>query len=99
MKLTLKESKYIVAVHDNGSMISASKMLGKSAPCVSYNIKYIEDRLGSVIFNRRELDNRKVTTTEIGDKIVKQARDNIIAAKKLIDIEDNKTEDDWWGDE
>ena len=81
--MTLNQLKYLVTINECGNITLASKKLNLSQPSLTMQIKKLEDELGVKIFNRK---NKPFVITELGQKIISQAKKGIIRGKKINDI-------------
>lgn len=78
--MTLTELKYMIAVAEEGHFGRAAERSFVSQPSLSASIKNIEQELGVRIFERGK---RGVTTTEVGNEIVAQARRTLEEAARI----------------
>lgn len=69
--MTLQELRYIVAVAEEASFTRAAERVFVSQPALSASVQKLEEELGVSLFERRR---GAVVTTEIGHKVVAQAR-------------------------
>ncbi|WP_462267077.1 LysR substrate-binding domain-containing protein [Mucilaginibacter sp.] len=69
--MTLVQLEYIVAVDTYKSFVQAAEKCHITQPTLSMQIQKLEDNLGVQLFDR---SHQPVTTTEIGQEIVMQAR-------------------------
>lgn len=81
--MTLVQLEYIVAVDTHKSFIAASEKCFVTQPTLSIQIQKLEDALGVKIFDR---SRQPITTTEIGTRIVEQARIILMESKKINEI-------------
>jgi len=86
--MTLTQLKYIVAVDNYKSFAKASKRLFITQPTLSMQIKKLENELGLLLFDRTRTP---VMTTDIGLKVIKQARKAISESKEILDIIRNES--------
>ena len=81
--MTLNQLKYLVTINECGNITLASKKLNLSQPSLTMQIKKLEDELGVKIFNRK---NKPFVITELGQKIISQAKKVLLEEKKINDI-------------
>jgi len=81
--MTLNQLKYLITINECGNITLASKKLNLSQPSLTMQIKKLEDELGVKIFNRK---NKPFIVTELGQKIISQAKKVLIEEKKINDI-------------
>ena len=81
--MTLNQLKYLVTINEFGNITLASKKLNLSQPSLTMQIKKLEDELGVKIFNRK---NKPFVITELGQKIISQAKKVLSEEKKINDI-------------
>mgnify|MGYP001170977337 CR=1 FL=1 len=85
--MTLSQLHYMVAVAENKNFTMAAKKLNVTQPTLSMQVQKLEEELDVKIFNRKK---KPVILTEVGEKIVLQAKKIILEANKIkdtIDIE------------
>ncbi len=80
---SLIQLEYIIAVDTYRHFVTASKKSFVTQPTLSMQIKKMEDDLGVIIFDRTK---QPIIPTEIGSKIIEQARTIIAEAKKIDEI-------------
>jgi len=81
--MTKTQLEYIVAVDNYKSFIRASEKMFVTQPTLSMQIKKLEEELGTTLFDRSKAP---VATTEIGQKIIEQARNVISESNRIYDI-------------
>lgn len=79
--MKIRTLEHVIALYETGSFKETSERCFVSQIALSMQIKNLEDQYGVKIFERTK---KKVYTTEIGEKIVKQIY-NILDAHKSID--------------
>ena len=79
--MKIRTLEYVIALYETGSFKEASERSFVSQPALSMQIKNLEYQYDVKIFERTK---KKVYTTEIGEKIVKQIY-NILDAHKSLD--------------
>jgi len=81
--MTLVQLEYIVAVDTYRSFVAAAEKCFVTQPTLSMQIQKLEDSLGVKIFDR---SRQPVVLTEVGAKIVAQARIVLLESKKIGEI-------------
>jgi LysR family hydrogen peroxide-inducible transcriptional activator len=81
MLITLRQLQYVIAVADSGSFSKAADICYAEQSTISQQVKVLEDRLGTVIFNR---SNYPLKVTAEGEAIVMQAREIVEKVEDLI---------------
>lgn len=81
--MTLTQLSYIVAVDRYRHFATAAEKSYVTQPTLSMQIHKLEDELGITIFDRSK---SPVVPTEIGEKIIKEAKDVLKQAKHIEDI-------------
>jgi LysR family hydrogen peroxide-inducible transcriptional activator len=79
--LSFRDLEYVVAVADHGSFVRAAKHCHVTQPSLSLQIRRIEERLGSVIFDRSQ---RGTSVTTVGRLLVEQMRRALSEARALF---------------
>jgi LysR family hydrogen peroxide-inducible transcriptional activator len=69
--MTIVQLSYVVAVNDSKSFAKAAQKCFVTQPTLSMQIQKLEDELGVIIFDRTK---KPVAPTEIGEKLIEQAR-------------------------
>lgn len=88
--MTLVQLEYIVAVDTYRSFVAAAEKCFVTQPTLSMQIQKLEDSLGTKIFDR---SRQPVVPTEVGIKIINQARIVLMESKKISEIlQDEKGE-------
>jgi len=82
--------EYIVAVDIYGNFSEAASHCFVTQPTLSMQIQKLEDELGVLIFDR---SRHPVITTEVGEKIIKQARIILKQKDELHSVVENETGD------
>lgn len=83
--ITLLQLEYVVAVDTYRHFVTAAEKCFVTQPTLSMQIKKLEEFLGVMIFDRSK---HPIIPTEIGEKIIEQARETIAAGRKITDIID-----------
>ena len=81
--MTLVQLEYIVAVDTHRSFVAAAESCHVTQPTLSMQIQKLEDALGIKIFDR---SRQPVVPTEVGTKIIRQARVVLMESKKIQEI-------------
>jgi LysR family hydrogen peroxide-inducible transcriptional activator len=81
--LSLRDLEYVVAVADLGNFMRAAERCHVTQPSLSVQIRRVEERLGTVIFERT---TRKILVTEQGARLVEQMRKILVEGRRLLDI-------------
>lgn len=81
--ITLRDLEYLAAVGEHLHFGKAAKACHVSQPALSSQVRKLEDSLGFQVFERT---NRKVTLTDLGRKVLDQARVILEEAQKLVMI-------------
>ena len=88
--MTLSQLEYIVAVETYGNFSEAANHCFVTQPTLSMQIQKLEDELGVLIFDRSK---HPVTATEIGEKIIRQAKIILLDKNELQNVVENETGD------
>ncbi|MGN6647809.1 MAG: hydrogen peroxide-inducible genes activator [Cytophaga sp.] len=83
LAITLTQLEYIIAVDTYRHFVTASEKCFVTQPTLSMQIKKLEDELGVIIFDRTK---QPIVPTEIGAKIIEQARVTLSAGKKIAEL-------------
>lgn len=81
--MTITQFEYIIAVDNHRHFGKAADSCFVTQPTLSMQIQKLEDQLGILIFDRRK---HPVAPTDIGRRIVAQAREVVSSAKRLSEI-------------
>ena len=81
--MTLTQLSYIVAVDNFRSFAAAAKQCFVTQPTLSMQIQKLENELGILIFDRSK---QPVSVTEIGSKVINQARIILQESARIKDI-------------
>ena len=82
-KMTLQQLEYIIAVEQHGYFVTAAEACGVTQSTLSLMIKKLEEELDVKIFNR---DTHPVTVTEMGRKVIDEAKMAIYHTKQLLEL-------------
>lgn len=85
--MTLVQLEYIVALARYRHFSEAAEACGVTQPTLSAMIGKLEDELGVKIFNRRR---QPVTPTPEGQKIIAQAHDVLVQARRIRELADEQ---------
>lgn len=81
--MTLQQLEYIVAVDEYRYFVKAAEMLGVTQSTLSLMIRKMEEELDVTLFNR---DSHPVEVTEIGRKVIDEAKLVLYHSKQLVEI-------------
>ncbi len=81
--MTLQQLEYIVAIENYGYFVEAAEACGVTQSTMSLMVKKLEEELDVRIFNR---DTHPVTVTEIGRKVIDEAREVVYHSKQLVEL-------------
>ena len=81
--MTLQQLEYIIAVEQHGYFVAAADACGVTQSTLSLMIKKLEEELDIRIFNR---DTHPVTVTEMGKKVIEEAKMAVYHTKQLIEL-------------
>ncbi|MFZ4262939.1 hydrogen peroxide-inducible genes activator [Sphingobacterium sp. HJSM2_6] len=85
--MTLVQLEYIIAVDTYKSFVAAAEKCFVTQPTLSMQIQKLEDSLGVKIFDR---SRQPVIPTEIGEKIILQARVILMESKRIAELLQNE---------
>lgn len=83
LAITLTQLEYIIAVDTYRHFVTASEKCFVTQPTLSMQIKKLEEDLGVIIFDRTK---QPIVPTEIGEKIITQARIAVAESKKINEL-------------
>ena len=81
--MTLQQLEYIIAVEQHGYFVNAAEACGVTQSTLSLMIKKLEEELDVKIFNR---DTHPVTVTEMGRKVIDEAKMAVYHTKQLLEL-------------
>ncbi len=81
--MTLQQLEYIIAVEQHGYFVDAAEACGVTQSTLSLMIKKLEEELDVKIFNR---ETHPVSVTEIGKKVIDEAKLLVYHAKQLMEL-------------
>jgi LysR family hydrogen peroxide-inducible transcriptional activator len=85
--MTITQLKYILAVAEHRNFTVASEHCFVTQPTLSMQIQKLEDELDVIIFNRAK---KPISLTDIGEKIVFQAKTIVEESNRINDIVDQQ---------
>ena len=85
--MTITQLYYVLAVAENQNFTKAAEKCFVTQPTLSMQIQKLEDQLDILIFDRSK---KPIELTEIGKKIVKQAKNIVNEAGRIKDIVDQQ---------
>jgi len=85
--MTITQLKYVLAVAKYQNFTAASEKCFVTQPTLSMQIQKLEDELDVVIFNRKK---KPIQLTEIGEKLVDQAKVIVNESQRINDIVDQQ---------
>lgn len=83
--MNIRDLNYLVAIADTSHFGKAAEACFVSQPALSMQIKKLEETLGVVLIERT---NKRVMFTEVGQRIVKQAREILYQVDALKELAD-----------
>lgn len=85
--MTLTQYSYIIAIDNYKNFATAANHCYVTQPTLSMQIKKLEEELGAIIFDRSK---QPVEATEIGKKIIEQARIVVKEHERILDLVDQE---------
>ncbi|WP_457615650.1 LysR substrate-binding domain-containing protein [Lutibacter sp.] len=85
--MTITQLKYVLAVAEHRNFTIASEHCFVTQPTLSMQIQKLEDELDTQIFNRNK---KPIQLTEVGKKIVEQAKIIVDESNRISDIVDQQ---------
>ncbi|WP_442844969.1 LysR substrate-binding domain-containing protein [Leeuwenhoekiella sp. H156] len=85
--MTITQLKYVLAVAENQNFTKAAEKTFVTQPTLSMQIQKLEDELDILIFDRSK---KPIELTDVGRKIVQQARNIVNEANRISDIVDQQ---------
>ena len=85
--MTITQLKYVLAVAEYQNFTKAAEKTFVTQPTLSMQIQKLEDELSILIFDRSK---KPIELTEIGHKIVSQAKNIVNEANRMTDIVDQQ---------
>lgn len=87
--ITIPQLEYIVAIDTYRHFVTAAEKCFVTQPTLSMQIKKLEEHLGVIIFDRTK---QPIIPTDIGIKIIEQARVTLAESKRIHEIIDEYNE-------
>jgi len=81
--LNIRDLQYLVAVHETSNFSKAAEKCFVSQPTLSGQLKKLEESLGAKLMER---STRKVLFTQLGEKVVEQARNVLMTVDNISDL-------------
>jgi len=85
--MTITQLKYVLAVAEHQNFTIASEHCFVTQPTLSMQIQKLEEELNTQIFNRKK---KPIQLTEIGNKIIEQAKIIVDESNRITDIVDQQ---------
>lgn len=85
--MTIIQLKYVLAVAEYQNFTKAAAHVFVTQPTLSMQIQKLEEELSILIFDRSK---KPIELTEIGEKIVNQARNIVNESERMIDVVDQE---------
>jgi len=85
--MTITQLKYVLAVAEYQNFTIAAEHCFVTQPTLSMQIQKLEDELSTLIFNRNK---KPIQLTEIGEKIIAQAKIIVSESTRITDIVDQQ---------
>ncbi|MEN8788054.1 MAG: hydrogen peroxide-inducible genes activator [Flavobacteriaceae bacterium] len=83
--MTITQLQYVLAVAEYQNFTLAAEKSHVTQPTLSMQVQKLEDELDVLIFDRSK---KPITTTDVGQKIVDQAKIIVNEAERIVDIVD-----------
>lgn len=85
--MTITQLKYVLAVAENKNFTKAAEKTFVTQPTLSMQIQKLEEELDILIFDRSK---KPIELTEVGNKLVQQARNIVNESERIQDIVDQQ---------
>ena len=85
--MTITQLQYVLAIAEQKNFTKAAEKCFVTQPTLSTQIQKLEEELDVIIFNRNK---KPIELTEVGQKIVAQARNIVSEAERIQDIVDQQ---------
>lgn len=85
--MTITQLQYVLAIAEQKNFTKAAEKCFVTQPTLSTQIQKLEDELDVIIFNRNK---KPIELTDVGKKIVAQARNIVSEAERIQDIVDQQ---------
>jgi len=86
--MTITQLRYTLSVAEHGNFTTASEKCFVTQPTLSMQVQKLEEELGITIFNR---STKPLQITEVGEKILIQARKIVEESSRMSDIVSEET--------
>ena len=87
INMTITQLQYVLAVAEYKNFTKAAQKIFVTQPTLSMQIQKLEEELGIQIFNRNK---KPIELTEVGEKVVEQARSIVNESNRIQDIVDQQ---------
>ena len=85
--MTITQLRYVLAVAEHQNFTKAAEHVFVTQPTLSMQIQKLEDELSILIFDRSK---KPIELTEVGEKIVNQARNIVNESERMQDVVDQE---------
>ena len=85
--MTITQLKYVLAVAEHQNFTKAAAHVFVTQPTLSMQIQKLEEELSILIFDRSK---KPIELTEVGEKIVNQARNIVNESERMQDVVDQE---------
>ncbi len=85
--MTITQLRYVLAAAEHQNFTKAAKSVSVTQPTLSMQIHKLEEELSAQIFDRQK---KPIELTEVGRRIVKQARNIVNESERIHDIVDQQ---------
>lgn len=85
--MTITQLRYVLAVAEHQNFTKAAEKAFVTQPTLSMQIQKLEEELSVQIFNRGK---KPISLTEVGQRIVEQARNIVNESERIQDIVDQQ---------
>jgi LysR family hydrogen peroxide-inducible transcriptional activator len=85
--MTITQLKYVLAVAEHQNFTKAAAHVFVTQPTLSMQIQKLEEELSIIIFDRSK---KPIELTEVGEKIVNQARNIVNESERMQDVVDQE---------
>lgn len=85
--MTITQLRYVLAVAEFQNFTRAAEKVAVTQPTLSMQIQKLEEELNVKIFDR---DQKPISLTEVGEKIVEQAKNIVDESERIQDIVDQQ---------
>ena len=91
--MTITQLQYVLAVAEHQNFTLAAQKSFVTQPTLSMQVQKLEAELDVLIFDRSK---KPIAVTEVGRKIVAQAKNIVNEASRIVDIVDQEKGVYWW---